>query len=147
MFNFTPEEWYWLCGVAVIVATAHHQFSRYVECVRKERAIRRAEMELNTLRAKKSTIEKRRLATEVVRTRLMVDAWLLRNPHADLRGGKGVLAEHVNALRAYHKHMGTFSYKYPGETTLHYDSPYWRAIWHVYHHGRVRCLPPCPLEA
>ena len=73
------------------------------------------------------------LGSEVVRTRLMVDAWLSRFPNATLRhpGAKIVLIAHMDALRAYHELAGSVQYVYPRETVKQYDNAYWRAVWHV----------------
>lgn len=149
MFDFTFEEWYWLCSVALIMGTIWHLYDLRLKQAKK--VITHHEAKLAA--AKKCAATKKaklsHLQTEAVRTRLMLDAWLLRNPRATLShpGAKVVLIHHMNALHAYHEAEGTFTYAYPGETIRHYDSPYWRAVWHVYHHGRVRSLPSCPLES
>ncbi len=145
MFDFTFEEWYWLCSVALIMGTIWHLRSLQLQKAQKVIAERKAHL----ARTKEKEANLARLRNEVVRTRYMLDAWLIRHGEATLRhpGAKVHLIIHMNALRAYHEADGGATYSNPGETVRQYDNPYWRAVWHIYHHGNVRCLPPCPFES
>lgn len=148
MFEFTFEEWYWLVAIAILFGTIHHRFivarelrrRRAAEAVKREKAA--------VLRVKKQRTTQYALRTEVVRTRYMVDAWLVRHPNATLRhpGAKVVLHWHISALRTFFEHEGCREDVCMVSTLKQYDDEYWRAVWRVYHHGNVRQLPPCPLE-
>jgi|GEM_PF-5377659 len=144
--GLTPSEWYWAISFAVVMGTAHHSLVRLsVErCMRHAAYVKHEN--LKKKRGKEHSLALANLSTEVVRSRLMVDAWILRNPRAGTRGGKYVLYAHLKALRAYHRQKGTLRYFYPESVEEQYDDPYWRAVWHVTHSGCKQTIPPCPLE-
>lgn len=148
MFNLTYDEWYWLIAFAVVAGSIQYQVGVFKE-QRRLRIEKSALTEtLRLLREKKKEATRYALRTEVVRTRYMVDAWLLRHPHATLRhpGAKIVLHDHLNALKEFFEHEECFQYTYPDGTAKQYDNPYWRAVWHIYHHGNARALPSCPFD-
>ena len=149
MFDLSFWDWYWIIGTALVIGTAHYLIVANIERERIRRAQVAHEEQSLKLCLKQQKAKLYALRTEVVRTRYMVDAWLSRNPRATLRhpGAKIVLHDHMNALRAFFDHEGCVQYASPDETAKQYDNPYWRAVWHIYHHGNVRALPPCPLES
>lgn len=149
MFDLTYDEWYLLVAFAIVAGSIQYQIEAFKEKRRLRIKKNALTEELGRLRAKQRLSKQYALRTEVVRTRYMVDAWLLRHPNATLRHprAKIVLRDHMNALKAFLEHEGCVQYTYPDETAKQYDNPYWRAVWHIYHHGNVRALPPCPLES
>ena len=148
MLDLTYSEWYLLIAFAIVAGSIQYHIGALKEQRRLRIEKNALTEEFDRLRAKQKLAKQYALRTEVVRTRYMVDAWLLRHPSATLRhpGAKIVLNDHLNALRAFFDHEGCVQYTYPDTVAKQYDNAYWRALWHVYHHGNVRNLPPCPLE-
>lgn len=145
MTKFNFDEWYVIVSIALFAGTVWHVREKRM----REILWQKRRHDERIAREKERLAKLALLSTEVVRTRLIVDAWLLRHPNASLRhpGAKVVLITHMNALREYHEMEGCKHYLYPSETVRQYDNAYWRAVWHVYGHGNTRTLPKCPLES
>lgn len=151
MLGLSFEEWYWLVSVALIMGTIHHLLATAQENKKAHIAKAHRHAEFERYRKVRHTAKVSQLTSEVPRTRLMLESWILRHPHASLRhpGAKIALWEHVVALRAIHETLGTPSYRYPEDTAgawmIQFDDPYWRAIWHLYTSGGpFRKLPSIP---
>ena len=145
MFDLSFDEWYLVISVAVLFGTAWHVY----DVRRRELKQHRERCEREHVHTKKRVAKIAELTTEVLRTRYMVDAWLLRNPTLSLchPDAKGVMAQHLTALRAFHEFAGRKHSRDWDPSVTQYDDPYWRAIWHIALANRhVRDLPPLPFE-
>ena len=144
MMDFSFDEWFVIVSIALFAGTVWHvRAKRTREIARQKR-----KYDDRILREKRHALQMAHLRTEVLRTRLIVDAWLLRHPEATTRhpGAKIVLVAHMDALRAYYVAEGCIESLGPTETVKHYNNVYWRAVWQAYSLGNVRILPPCPYE-
>ena len=145
MFDLSFDEGYWVVSCALLFGTVWHVCDRYRREVRK--FAERHERE--RVRAKKREVKIGELTTEVVRTRYVLDAWLLRNPTVSLCHGSAreVLSQHLAALRAFHEFVGRKQHREWDTSVTQHDDPYWRAIWHIALANRhVPELPPLPFE-
>ncbi len=144
MLSFSFDEWFGIFSIALFAGTVWH-----VRAMRtREIARQKRKYEERILREIRDTLQMAHLRTEVLRTRLIVDAWLGRHPKANMShpGAKIVLIAHMDALRACNDAEGCVRSLAPTETVKQYNNVYWRAVWLAYSLGGVRTLPPCPYE-
>lgn len=145
MFDLTFDEWYGLISSAVLFGTVWHIY----DVQKREMKQQQERYERECMRTKRREAKIKDLTTEVLRSRYVVDAWLLRNPTLSLchPDAKVVMADHLKALQSFHEFAGR-KHSHTWDTSVtQYDDPYWRAIWHIVLANRhIRDLPPLPFE-
>jgi len=145
MFDLTFDEWYVIASIALLFGTIWHVY----DVRRREMNRQKERHERERIRTKKREAKIKDLTTEVLRTRYVVDVWLLRNPTLSLchKSAREVLGQHLTALRQFHEFAGRKHYREWDKGVTQHDDPYWRAIWHIALANRhVRELPPLPFE-